>query len=85
MPSLLHGAGAWMEVSKTTVKKLNQLQQWFLRLILRVGPGTPLAALAWDTGVLDMELRIWKEKLLLVLHLRSLRKIHWLAGCTRNR
>ena len=72
VPSLLHGAGTWVEVAKTTVKKLNQLQQWFVRLILRVGPGTPLAALAWDTGLLDMELRIWKEKLLLILHLRSL-------------
>ena len=72
VPSLLHGAGTWVEVSKKTVKQLNQLQHWFLRLILRVGPGTPLAALAWDSGLLDMELRIWKEKLLFVIHLRSL-------------
>lgn len=58
-----------------TFKKLNQLnQQWLLRLILRVGPGTPLAALAWDTGVMDMEMRIWREKLLLILHLQSLHK-----------
>ena len=79
VPSLLHGAGTWVAVSKATIKKLNQIQQWFLRLVLRVGPGTPLAALAWDTGVLDMELRIWKEKLLLVLHLRTLEE-ETLAG-----
>ena len=72
VPSLLHGAGTWVNISKTTIKKLNQIQQWFLRLVLRVGPGAPLAALAWDTGIVDMELRVWKEKLLLILHLRSL-------------
>jgi Zn-dependent M32 family carboxypeptidase len=37
-----------------------------------VGPGAPLASLGWETGVMDMELRIWKEKLMLVRHLRSL-------------
>ena len=57
---------------RNNIKKLNQLQEWFLRLVLRFWPGTPLAALAWDTGALCMELRIWKEKLLLVLHLRTL-------------
>ena len=60
------------DFAKICLQKLNQIQEWFLRLVLRVGPGTPLAALAWDTGVLCMELRIWKEKLLLVLHLRTL-------------
>ena len=72
VPSLLHGAATWLEVSKQTIKRLNSIQQWFLRLMLQVGPGTPLAALTWDTGLLDMEIRIWIEKLLLVLHLRSL-------------
>ena len=72
IPSLLQGASTWVEVSAKTVRKLNSLQQWFLRLILQVGPGTPAAALGWETGVLDMKLRIYKEKLALISHIKNM-------------
>jgi hypothetical protein len=72
VPSMLHGAGTWVEVTVETVKKLNTLQSWFVRLMLRVGPGAPTAALCWDTGLMDMGLRIWKEKVLMILYIRSL-------------
>jgi hypothetical protein len=72
IPSLLHGAGTWVDIRPATVRKLNSLQQWFLRLVLQVGPGAPLASLGWETGTIDMQLRVWKKKLLLVLHLRGL-------------
>ena len=77
IPSLLQGASTWVEVSSKTVKKLNSLQQWFLRLILQVGPGTPVAALGWETGVLDMKLRIYQEKLALISHIKSMDENHW--------
>ena len=72
VPSLIHGAGTWVEISPGTEQRLNQIQQWFWRLILQVGPGAPLASLAWDTACMDMKLRVWIEKLMLVLHLRTL-------------
>ena len=72
IPSLLHGAGTWTNISAATTKKLNSLQQWFLRLVLQVGPGAPLGALGWETGVMDMGLRVKKEKLMMALHLRQL-------------
>ena len=72
IPSLLQGAGTWVEIAPKTVKKLNGLQNWFTRLILQVGPGAPLASLCWETGLLDMKLRIYKEKLMMILHLRNL-------------
>ena len=50
LPSLLAGAGAWIDMSKATEKKLNSIQNWFLRLVLQVGPGAPLASLLWDTA-----------------------------------
>ena len=53
-------------------KQLNKCQNWFLRLVLLVGPGTPLPSLLWDTACLEMGIRIKMEKILLVLHLRSL-------------
>ena len=58
IPSLLNGAGTWTEISAATEKKLEQLQQWFLRLVLQVGQGAPLASLGWETGVMSMKLRI---------------------------
>ena len=74
VPSLLHGAGTWMEISKASEKRLNSIQVWFLRLVLRVGPGSPCAALLWDSQQLDMGLRIYVQKVLFVLHIRSLEK-----------
>ena len=72
IPSLLYGAGTWVAISAATIKSLNNLQRWFLRLVLQVPQGTPTAALTWETGVLEMGLRVKIEKLLLVLHIRSL-------------
>ena len=74
LPSLLHGAGTWTNISKATEKKLNKIQYWGLRLFLQVGPGTPLVALLWDSGALNMSLRVKIEKILLVFHIRSLSK-----------
>ena len=72
VPSLLHGAGTWVEMSIKTENRLNSIQNWFLRLVLQVGPGAPLAALLWDARMLDMKLRVWREKLMLMLHIRRL-------------
>ena len=72
IPSLLHSCSTWMQISKATENKLNNLQRWFIRLILQVPQGTPSASLTWETGLMDMKLRIWKEKVMLVLHIRSL-------------
>ena len=77
--SLLHGAGTWTDMSGVTERKLNSLQQWYIRLVLQVGPGAPLASLLWDFGILDMGLRVWIEKLMLLLHIRRLGK-ETLAG-----
>ena len=72
VPSLLHGCGTWVAITAAMEKRLNDLQLWFARLALQVGKGTPRAALTWETGLMDMKLRIWIEKLMLVLHIRSL-------------
>ena len=72
MPSLLHGAGTWVEITPETVKRLNATQQWYWRLILQVGPGAPLSSLSWDVAGLDMGVRVMEHKVLLVLHFRYL-------------
>ena len=45
IPSILHGAGTWVEISKETEKQLNKLQCWYILLILQIGPGSPIAAI----------------------------------------
>ena len=41
-------------------------------MVLQVGPGTPVASLLWDFGLLDMGIRVWIEKVMLALHIRRL-------------
>ena len=72
IPSLLHGAGTLVEISPATIKNLNQLQWWFLRLVLQVGPGAPLASLTWDNCVLEMGLRVQMEKIMMIISIRDL-------------
>ena len=72
LPSLLHNAGTWVEMSTDAVKRLNSLQNWFVRLLLRQGPGSPTGSLLWETGLLSMDLLVWREKLSMILHIRGL-------------
>ena len=72
IPSLLSGAGTWTEITTTTEKKLSKLQCWYFKLVLQVSQGAPSASLLWDLAALDMSLRVYKEKILFVLHLRNL-------------
>ena len=72
IPSLLTGAGTWVNITPAAERRLEALQHWFLRLVLRVGPGCPTPSLRWETGVLSMRMRVWVEKLMMVQHLRNL-------------
>ena len=70
----MHGAGNWVQINSETEKKLNRIQCWFARFIFQVGPGSPVSALLWDTYLLNMQYRIWREKVMLVMHIRDLEK-----------
>jgi hypothetical protein len=59
-------------MSRETERRLNSLQEWFLRLVLQVGPGAPLPSLLWDFHCLDMGLQVDREKVMLALHCRRL-------------
>ena len=49
-------------MNSETEGKLNNIQCWFVCLVLQIGPGAPLSALLWDSQLLDMGLRVWREK-----------------------
>ena len=67
--SLLHNSGSWVGLSEPAEKRLEALQLWYLRLLLRQGPGAASGSLLWETKTLSIKLRIWREKLSLGLHI----------------
>ena len=72
LPTLLYNASTWVEINGATIERLENLQLFFVRLILRVPKGTPKIALRSETGLLSMRLRIAKMKCMLILHIRGL-------------
>ena len=72
IPSLLYGAGTWVNISAGTVNRLNKLQNWFLRMVMQVGQGAPLTSLGWESGCMNMGLRVALEKIMMIHHIRSL-------------
>jgi hypothetical protein len=71
IPSLMHGAGTWTEISSDTEYKLNQIHFWYLRLVIQIGPGSPCASLLWDTKMLDCKYRVWEHKIRMILFIRG--------------
>ena len=72
LPKLLYNAGTWTELPAKGLKMLEDSQVWFLRMLLRTGPGCPRMALLSETGLPQLKIRIWKEKIRLIIHIRSL-------------
>ena len=72
IPSLLYNCSCWVGMGKEEEKTLGDCQDFFLRLALATGPGASKVALRADFGIRSMAVRVYKEKVLLVLHIRSL-------------
>ena len=72
LPSLLYNADTWVEIPKVAEEMLENLQLFFIRLVLRLPQGTPKIALRSETGLLAMKYRVWKAKCMLILHLKGL-------------
>ena len=65
-PKLLNNCGTWVGVSKDTIKSLNKTQNDYLKTIYSCPSSTPVPALRAMAGMLDMEFRIYLEKVTLV-------------------
>jgi hypothetical protein len=71
IPSLINNCSTWIGITTSLEKKLEDLQEQFIRLMLEVPVSTPKAALRAETGMLSMKHRVWLAKLSMVLHLRK--------------
>ena len=65
LPTLLYNADTWVNISKDAVVRLDNIQHFLVRLVLRVPKRTPLLALRSETGLMGMKLRIWKKKIMM--------------------
>ena len=77
IPSLIYNCSTWVGIGKEEMKALNNLQDYFLRMLWGTGPGAPKVALRADTGTRGMESRIWGEKIMLIYHISHLEEGDW--------
>ena len=72
LPSLLYNCSTWMGLSKEGESKLNNCQDFMLRLAFRTGPGCPTIALRSECGLISPHLTVWEEKVKMIIHIRGL-------------
>ena len=72
VPSLLSGAGTWLGDIREAVKLCNSIQAFFWRVMLNVPESCPKLALRCETKTTDMKWRVWEEKCLLLVSIKSL-------------
>ena len=72
IPSLIYNSGCWVGMTKKEEDALSECQDFFLRLLLGRGPGAAKIALRADSGTCSMPMRVKKEKVMMVKHVREL-------------
>ena len=70
-PSLLSGSGTWIGDCSLAVDLCNDLQNFFWRIMLGVPESCPKIALQSETRMVGMKWRIWQEKILLLIRIKS--------------
>ena len=70
--SLLTNCSVWVNMNEKSIKRLDGLQNLFVKTLLHLPDSTPVPALRAITGQLGMKWRVWQEKLLLILAIRRL-------------
>ena len=70
--SLLTNCGTWMMIQEDTIKKLNDLQNLCILVLLKMPHSTPRLATRALSGLLGMKWRIWKQKISLVGAIKKL-------------
>ena len=61
---------SWAIMTSKTGKDLENIQYFFLHMVLDAQRTTPKVALLWETGILSMEGQVFKRKLRFINHLK---------------
>ena len=62
IPMILNNSGTWIDIKKTTMKTLEDLQLMMLRYVFKALKTTPSLALWWDGNLTPMNIRIEVKK-----------------------
>ena len=74
LPFLLNNCETWVDISRESIKMLDDLQQMFLRYMFGTPRTCPTPILLWESGSFMMEHRIAQKKLMFYHHLINLPK-----------
>ena len=74
IPALLNNCQTWINMSESSLKMLDSLQNDMYRTLLSVPRTCPLPSLCWDMGGLQMKYRVIIKKLEFLWHLVHLEK-----------
>ena len=66
VPKLLANCGSWVQIDSSTIKLLEETQNLYCCLVYACPGSTPKPALRGQAGLLDMEHRVYLEKVCLV-------------------
>ena len=69
LPVMLNNSATWIMMNKKTINKLENLQHVLQRCLLGAANSTPLVAMSWDLGMLNMEHRVNQSKLVFLKYL----------------
>ena len=72
IPFILFNSEVWDNIPKEAMNLLNKIHLTFLRMLLKTLSSTPIPALLWETGSLDMNARIVKRKLSFYHHVENM-------------
>ena len=71
LPSLLHGSGNWIRMTRKTEDVCDELIYLFWRVMLKVPESTPKVALISETATMRTKWRVWQEKLFVIKRLQK--------------
>ena len=72
LPMFLNNAEAWFQISKKTVKILDDTFNTFYRCMFRIGTGCPKVNFYWQCATLTPMNHILQKKLMFIYHLANL-------------
>ena len=70
--SLLSETSNWVEISQKTMDQLDEIQNQYVRVKMKTPPTCSKVMLRAENSTIGMKHRIWKEKLIYLMHLKRL-------------
>ena len=72
LPMVLHNSETWLNITRKTMRILDDLFHYFCRTIFRIHTGCPKPSFYWESGSLKIENIILEKKLNFLFHLANL-------------